>query len=118
MTPMAPTDPVAVVQAQLDAYNDHDVERFAACYAEDVEVFRPPAAEPAIRGRAALADYYARNRFNIPALHAELVGRLAFGNKVVDQERITGLEPPMPPVGAVYEVLDGKIRRVWFFSGA
>ena len=48
----------AVVQRQLDAYNARDLARFVACYAEDVELFRPPAAAPFIVGRAALAEQW------------------------------------------------------------
>ena len=75
-----------------------------------------PAAEPALVGRAALADFYARNRFNIPALHARLVNRMVLGNKVIDQELITGIAPQPVEAAAVYEVRDGLIAAVWFFK--
>jgi hypothetical protein len=116
----APTDPTGPVQRQLDAYNDHDLDRFVAEYADDVEVFRPPAPAPVLQGKAALAAHYAANRFNLPALHAELVNRMALGNKVIDHERITGLPGDGGAVdaAAVYEVAGGLIRRVWFFSPA
>ncbi len=58
----------AAVQRQLDAYNDHDLERFIAEYTDDVRVFRPPAPEPVLSGKQAFADHYARNRFNVPEL--------------------------------------------------
>jgi hypothetical protein len=111
-----PVDPAALVQRQLDAYNAHDLARFVACYAKDVELFRPPAAEPFIVGRAALAEHYGSRRFNIPTLQAELVGRLVVGQKVFDHERITGLaEQPVEALVA-FETQDGSIRRVWFFD--
>lgn len=34
----------AVVQRQLEAYNARDLEAFVAQYADDVELYRPPAA--------------------------------------------------------------------------
>ena len=106
----------APVQDQLDAYNARSLERFAACYTDDVECFRPPQAEPVISGRAALAAHYGAHRFNLPHLHAELVSRMVLGNKVVDHERITGVrEQPFEAAG-VYEVQGGLIRRVWFFN--
>ena len=104
------------VQRQLDAYNAHDLERFVAEYADDVQVFRPPATAPAIVGKEAFARHYATNRFTLPDLHAELVARLVMGNKVVDQERITGLRPGVVEGLAVYEVRDGRISTVWFFD--
>jgi hypothetical protein len=107
-------DVVGPVQRQLQAYNDHDLERFVAEYAEDVKVFRPPNPEPVLAGKPALAAHYAKNRFTLPDLHADLLNRIVSGNKVVDHERITGVEG-MTGAVAVYEVVDGKIRAVWFF---
>jgi hypothetical protein len=37
------------------------------------------------------------------------------GNIVVDHEQITGLSEPNLAAVAVYEVIGGKIRTVWFF---
>ena len=47
------------VQAQLDAYNAQDVERFVACYAEDVEAFELPAGTRLFASRAAMRTRYA-----------------------------------------------------------
>jgi hypothetical protein len=104
------------VQRQLDAYNDRNLEFFAAQYAEDVKVFRPPATEPAISGKVALAEHYRNNRFNLPNLHAELLGRFVFGNKVIDHERIVGVGNEIMEAAAVYEVVGEHIQTVWFFN--
>ena len=92
------TTPEEFAQRQLDAYNARDLERFAEQYTNDVLVFRPPSAEPMLAGKAALKAHYARNRFNLPGLHAELVKRMVFGNTVIDQERVLGVsaEPAGP----------------------
>ena len=103
------------VQRQLEAYNAHDVERFAAEYADDIQVFRPPATAPVLSGKAAFAEHYAKNRFTIPGLHATLVNRMVAGNKVVDHERIVGSEASVVEAIAVYEVEAGLIKCVWFF---
>ena len=105
--------PEAVVQRQLDAYNARDLPRFLAEYCEDIEVFRLPAAAPAIVGKKPLADFYATQRFNHAGLHAELRGRIAFGNKVVDHERISGVRDQPFDVAVAYEVRDGLIVRTW-----
>jgi len=106
----------APVQRQLDAYNQRDLTRFVAEYAEDVRVYRPPDVAPALAGKRALADYYAANRFNRPALHAALLARMVVGNKVVDHERISGVRDAPFEAVAVYEVADGLIQAVWFFN--
>lgn len=103
------------VQRQLDAYNAHDLDRFVAEYADDVKVFRPPAVEPVLSGKAAFADHYARNRFTLPGLHADVVNRIVAGNKVVDHERIAGLGDGIVEAIAVYEIDGERIRTVWFF---
>ena len=108
-------NPVNPVQRQLDAYNARDVERFVAEYTDDVQVFRPPAAEPVLSGKQAFAAHYAKNRFTLPSLHAEVVNRMVSGSTVVDHERITGLQEGVVEAIAVYQVSGGRIRSVWFY---
>ena len=103
------------VQRQLDAYNAKDLERFLAEYTEDIQVFRHPAKEPVLSGKLAVGEHYAKNRFNLPNLHARLVNRMVSGNIVVDHEDITGLSEANLSAVAVYEVVDERIRTVWFF---
>ena len=111
-------NPELPVQRQLDAYNARDLARFVACYADEVQLFRPPAGEPWMVGKAALAAHYAANRFNLPQLHAELVNRMVLGNKVVDHERISGVRDEPFDAAVVFEVKDALITKVWFFDAA
>lgn len=110
MTPEAP------VQRQLDAYNAHDLDAFVAEYADDVRVFRPPQVDPVLSGKQAFAAHYAAHRFNLKHLHARIERRIICGNKVVDHERITGLQDQDVQALAVYEVIDDRIKTVWFFA--
>lgn len=111
-------DPAAFAQRQLEAYNARDLARFIAEYTEDVKVWRLPGTEPVLVGRAALAEHYRTKRFNLPGLHAEVVNRMVFGNKVIDQERVTGVQEAAMEVAAIYEVTPAGISQVWFVSGA
>ena len=110
-------DPTALAQEQLDAYNAHDLARFLACYAEEIRVFRMPATEPVFTGKPAFGEFYRTQRFNQPALHADLLGRIAMGNKVIDHEKIVGLGDKPIEAAAVYEVNGGLITTVWFYYG-
>ena len=67
---MTPTD---IVQCQLDAYNAHDLDRFADCFSENVRIFRMPAEAPGTVGKAALRAFYAGHRFSIPGLRAPFI---------------------------------------------
>ena len=113
-----PFDPAGFAQRQLDAYNARDLERFVQEYTDDVVVYRLPATEPVLQGKAAFAAHYAANRFNLPGLHAELVNRMVLGNKVIDHERVTGVQSTASEVAAVYEVTPAGIAKVWFVSAA
>lgn len=109
---MNPADPV---QRQLEAYNARDLGRFVAEYTDDVQVFRPPASEPVLSGKQAFAAHYAKKRFTLPNLHAEVINRMVSGDTVVDHERITGLQEGVVEAIAVYQVSGERIRAVWFY---
>lgn len=114
---MSDTNPVDVVQRQLEAYNARDLERFAATYADDIAIYRMPAREPAVAGKEQLRAAY-RQRFASPGLHAEILARIVLGNKVIDHERVVGIRDVPLEAIAVYDVAGGLIRAVWFFYPA
>ena len=118
MTP-PPSDPAAVVQRQLEAYNAHDLEAILATYAEDAEQYEHPAKLLA-RGSAQLRERFAA-RFAEPNLRAVLVKRMVAGNVVVDHEEVIRTFPEGPgklELLAIYEVRQGRIAKAWFIFGA
>ncbi len=113
-----PTDPVSVVQRQLDAYNARDVDAILTTYAADAQQFEFPDKLLAT-GTAALRERFAA-RFQEPNLHAQLLHRTVLGNKVIDHEEVTRTFPEGPgkiQLLAIYEVQDGKVAKAWFLSG-
>ena len=117
--PPAPTDPAAVVQRQLDAYNAHDLDALLATYAEDAQHFDHPDKLLA-SGTAQLRERFTA-RFQDPRLQARLVHRLVAGGIVADHEEITCTFPEGPgklELLAIYEVREGRIVRAWFIRGA
>jgi hypothetical protein len=113
LTYLGAMSPVEVVQRQLEAYNAHNLDAFAATYAENSQMVRLPASEPAIRNKAELVEFYGANRFMAPNLHAEVLNRIVLGNKVIDHERINGLPNSPFECVVIYEVKDDLIQRVW-----
>lgn len=108
--------PEALIQAQLEAYNNRDLATFIRYFSDDVCVYRPPATEPVIQGKAAFSDFYQQQRFNLPKLHADIINRMVVGNKVVDHERISGLRDAPFEVMVVFEVSNGLIQNMWSFA--
>jgi hypothetical protein len=107
--------PIELAQEQLDAYNAHDLPRFLAVYSDSVTVFRLPDTRPFVVGKTDFAKLYVE-RFQQPELHAEVVQRIAFGDKVIDHERVTGLCAEVVEVAAMYYVQNGLIQTVWFLA--
>jgi putative hydrolase of HD superfamily len=116
---MENTSPLAVVQAQLDAFNAKDIDALMRTYAPDAEQFALHG-ERLAQGHEELRPRYAA-RFAEPDLYARLLSRTVMGNWVTDLELITRNFPE--GVGTlemlcIYEVADGRIRRASFASGA
>ncbi|GAB3456320.1 nuclear transport factor 2 family protein [Massilia terrae] len=116
---MTSTSPLAVVQAQLDAFNAKDLDALMRAYAPDAEQFTLHG-ERIAKGHEDLRARYTI-RFAEPDLHARLLSRTVMGGFVTDLELITRNFPE--GVGTlemlcVYEVKDGRIARASFAAGA
>ena len=108
--------PVDLAQRQLNAYNAHNLEAFLACYAENVEVYNFPN-DLQYKGLDKMRKTYRRFFDRIPNVHCELVNRIKMGNYVMDREKISGLpNGKIMHATAIYEITDGKIRKVWFMK--
>ncbi|GGY90943.1 nuclear transport factor 2 family protein [Pseudoduganella plicata] len=116
---MQNTSPLFVVQTQLDAFNAKDVNALMRTYAPDAEQFALHG-ERLAKGHDELRPRYMA-RFEEPDLFARLLSRTVAGNIVIDLELITrnfseGLGTL--EMLCIYEVVDGRIRRASFASGA
>lgn len=112
-------DPAAVVQAQLDAYNAKDLDALMLTYAPDAQQFALHGALLA-EGHDAIRPRYVA-RFAEPDLHARLLVRTVLGNFVTDLELVTRNFPEglgTVEMLCIYEVVDGRIRRASFATGA
>lgn len=105
--------PLECVQLQFDAYNERDLPRFLSAFAEDVRSYRLPDMVPLLAGKAAYSDFYAKERFVHPKLRAELINRIALGNKVIDHELIHGLADEPIETAIMFIIEDGLIAQVF-----
>lgn len=116
---MQSKSPIAVIQAQLDAYNAKDIDALLATYSPDAEQFvlhgeRLASGHDEMRSRFL-------GRFAEPDLHARLLSRTVMAGLVVDLELITRTFPEgrgTVEMLCIYEVVDGRIRRASFATGA
>ena len=116
---MSTLQPAAVVQAQLDAYNARDIEALMRTYAPDAQQFALHGALLA-EGRDAIRPRY-EARFQEPDLRAQLLTRSVVGNIVTDVELVFRNFPEgrgTVEMLCVYEVVDGRIQRASFATGA
>lgn len=106
--------PADLAQRQLDAYNRHDLDAFATCFAADVEAFELPSMTLLFAGREALRErygpYFADKR---PV--AELTAtRISLGPFAIDTEHVTLADGKALDAVAIYLVEGELIRRIWF----
>ncbi len=105
---------LALVQRQLNAYNDRDLEAFLEPYAEDVELYEFPSTLLS-KGKNQMRKDYAF--FNtVPNLHCEIKERIIQGNTIIDKESVTGFGNKPLEATAIYQVENDKIKRVYFIS--
>jgi hypothetical protein len=113
-----PTDPAAVVQRQLDAFNARDIDALLATYAEDAQMFEHPSKLLA-SGAAALRERFIP-RFQEANLRAVLLSRTVMGQTVVDSEEVYRTFPEGTGrirLLMIYEVQSGRIARAWSIAG-
>ena len=118
--PAAPL-PEAVVQKQVEAYNAHDLNAFAACYAQDIEFRTMAGAVNPEKGLAALKKGYGELFKNYPSLRVKILNRITQGAFVIDEltrsaaplrerERERGAEPDEAAWGGI-DAEDGHAPR-------
>ena len=102
MTDLLHATPTAIVQAQLDAYNAHDVPALLAT------------------GSAQIGPRFTA-RFAASRPRAQLLNRIACGQLVIDHEVVHGETDDgasAQELVATYAVAQGRIARAWFSFGA
>ena len=101
-----------IVNVQLEAYNARDIDIFVATYSEDIEIFNSKGVMT-MKGHKQLRDRYDTLFKNTPNLHCRIVNRIKINNKIIDNENVTMNDRVVEAV-AIYEVVDGKIKKVTF----
>ena len=106
------SDARKIVEAQLDAYNNRDIDAFAAVFSDEIRVFKFPN-DLSTSGITDFKTGYASYFENTPDLHCKIINRIIKGNKVIDHELVTRNGQTIEAV-AIYELEEGKIAKVTF----
>ena len=104
----------AIVQKQLEAYNNRDIDAFMATYTKDVKLYNYPN-ELRTDGPEQMRKSYEQWFKQTPDLRAFIKKRIVIGNKVIDEEQVTANGRIFNAV-AIYEVENGLIKKVTFIQ--
>ena len=108
------TNPEIIVNKQLEAYNDRNIEAFMATYTDDIKLYNYPN-ELTTEGQAAMRKSYLSRFEHTKDLKAVIKKRIVVGNKVIDQEQVTANGQIFNAI-AIYEVENGLISKVTFIQ--
>jgi hypothetical protein len=109
--------PLEIVEAQFEAYNAQDVDRFCSFYAADC-VVTDLKGKVILEGREAFRQRFAKTFADYPENRAWSEHRFTLGNLVVDHEvgeRVPGGE--RFELIAIYTIWDGLIARLAMGKG-
>lgn len=106
--------PETVVQANLDAYNAHDLIAFMSYFSEDITLVAFNSGEVTASGKEEIRAIYQPYFEASPQLHSTILKRIVFDNKVIDHESITGARgnPEAFEIVLMYEVCGDKICKM------
>ena len=106
----------AIADAQLVAYNACDMDSYLALFHENALLVNLPNQEVVAEGIEAIRVMY-EARFKTPGLRCEVHHRSEIGNIAIDRETVhTDGNSPVD-ILAMYEVVDNRIRRIFFVRG-
>lgn len=108
--------PETLVQQQLNAYNERNIDAFLEPYADNVELYTFPDKLLGI-GKEVMRKQYGEMFSQLPNLHCEIKKRIVNGNTVIDHESVSGIgQPKNLEAVAIYKIENNKIAKVYFIK--
>jgi len=106
-----------IIQAQVNAYNERNLTKMMTFFADDIQLFDFADSEPLVKGITGVEKLYQNVFDHSPNLHAEILNRIVFDDKVIDQERVITHEGGVATeVVVIYELAHGLITKVYFIQ--
>lgn len=107
--------PVKLVQRQVNAYNERNIDAFLEPYAEDVEIYTFPD-KLIYKGKDNMRKDYSDMFKKLTDLHCEITERIIQGNIIIDKESVSGIEKTKIEGTAIYHIINNKIAKVYFIE--
>jgi hypothetical protein len=106
--------PIVIVQGQLDAYNNQDLEMFLSFFSDKIEVYNFPN-ELIYIGIQKMKYYYENAWKSNPNQKAIVNERMLLDKTVIDKELVTGRADNIDlNVIAMYTIENNLISKVFF----
>ena len=105
--------PEEVAQANVAAYNAHDVEALIETYSP-AATFGQLGGRILLDGRGPMQGYYTQLFEARPTVRCEVKQRTVMGPFVVELQEISGDDQPGMQAMLLSEVRDGQIVKVWY----
>lgn len=104
----------SIVQANLDAYNQRNIDLFMKYIHPEVILYDYSSMKPIAEGSQAVRERYQTLFEKSPYLNSQLMGRTVLDNKIIDYEVISGRmgETQFVEMVVVYEVEDQLIKKM------
>ncbi len=113
-SPLFSQTPEALANAQLEAYNNRDIEAFLIPYSDSVKVFNNKY-ELLYQGKETMRQQYGAMFERTPDLNCNLLNRIAVNNTVIEHEEVTFNGRRIYAI-VMYKVADEKIQEVYFLD--
>ena len=104
-----------LVQGQLKAYNNHDIEDFCRFFSNDIQCFDARTQQVLIEGIDEFRQRYTQVFAN-PQLVCHLQNRIQMGNIIIDHELVEGRSAEPLQAIAIYHIENDKITKVHFYT--
>ena len=104
-----------IVEKQLLAFNEKDIETFLSCYSEDIVVKMLETDQVLANGKDELKEIMNISFTSEKSSSTGVINRISQGEFIIDKERIIGHKDGKIITSlAIYQIKNQKIERLWF----
>ena len=104
-----------VVNARMEAHNQHDLEQFLSLYSEEIQIYDYPDLPLGSPGKSHIEGIFGP-LFEENAVHVEIHNQIVNGNYVVNHETVVRRGEEFFYI-SIYEIVGGLIKSVRFVRG-